>query len=1056
MSWSFVSLETQALNMMKIFLVVLIGGCSSFSNGNDQLMVECQLNDRNAEYAKLTFGDNVAIDPRAFHAFDVKGEKLKRLQISEKGCVYASKSEINSDSLILVVGSVNSNLYHRQATLGKLQSSPGQVMETLSVGDFERPQFSQEPKVFVQEFFSPVVNPSLNKKLLGFVTFTVDGKPGSRVIMPGDAISDTRISVADSKEGSYGVKYQFHDIFTPDYKRPIEGALNMVVDRTKPQITLDLPRTAGLSQVNPKEKIAPQVADSSDYQQYYCVESSEGNCEFVTFDGQYEAPEKGVVALRFKAVDKAGNTSDEVKARIKVFNQKAIDRAKALLVEAASAAKSGQGKSALGQLQASQNIYDTELKQEEEKSALRDSLLSGAVNSATSLNLLKGINGSKLCSPSLVALSDKTFVCMSRSGNELIAFDLDKKVEVGAEKIDFKVRSIFSSKASKRIMVIGRDGEYQAIDLATSMKKANPYGKLAEGAKPLNFDENSGSFVAYSEKDITVFSKDGGSAKAYSIPTKDLRFAHVLEDSSVVAAYAVAPEIRIFSKDSTELKTFDFPGGIDGVQFSPAKDFIVFWSTAGQMKRIDLKPMIAEVFAEKLEQPLSAVSISHDAKYLSVANNSILKRYGADGSPLGSSTGHEDAILDVTYSKDDEYVATASNDGTVRVWKGAGRDLHKVALPSTAGRPIKFLTNSFDITKPVLVLTDSGLIVEILLAPITIHQTSRMRDRIVGHVATSGGKIVQYLSRDGQIRSLDIASKVEKELVNVKAANDGFALNLCQGKDDSLVIGFDSGVVKSFSKGKVSYVISQGAGKTTQMICGDSIYLVTEERDVIAVDASNKVANLGNLPDLLKLYSFSDKYVMVSFDGNVQVGKNKDILKTFSGCDTALAPELNQSEGLLTCATENGFKAINLEKLTEEAVKTVGGMDRVYLHGGHALGFSSGRVVMIDKQPANIQLHDGQIKGLVSVGDKLISFGDDQKVKLWKFNGNELIPLGEAFHLQNFFESATVDPANGYVVFSTWTIRYSSRYFGVEANDNRLMLMPLSVPELIKRIGEKI
>jgi WD40 repeat protein len=1042
--------------MMKIFLVVLVGGCSSFSNGNDQLMVECQLNDRNAEYAKLTFGDSMAIDPRAFLAFDVKGEKLKRLQISEKGCVHAPKSEINSDSLILVVGSVNNSLYHRQATLAKLQSSPGQVMETLSLGDFERPQFNQEPKVFVQELFSPVVNPGLNKKLLGFFTFTIEGKAGTRVIMPGDAIANTQISVADTKEGSYSVKYQFHDIFTPDYKGPIERSLDMVIDRTRPQITLDLPRTAGLPQVNPNEKIAPQVTDSSDYQQYYCVESSEGNCEFLAFDGQYEAPEKGIVKLRFKAIDKAGNTSDEVKATIKVFNQKAIDRAKALLVEAASAAKAGQGKSALAQLQASQKIYDTELKQEDEKAALKDPLLSGAVNSATALNLLKDINASRLCSPSLVTMSDKAFACMSRSGNDLIAFDLDKKIEIGTEKIDFKVQSIFSGRSSNRIVVIGRDGEYQAIDISSSLKKANPYGQLAAGTKPLNFDENSGAFVVYSEKDIAVFGKDPGSAKTYSIPTKDLRFAHVLEDLSIVAVYAAAPEIRIFSKDSTELKKFEFPDGVDGAQFSLAKDFMVFWSTAGHMKRIDLKPMIAEVFSEKLEQPVSAVSISHDAKYLSVANNSILKRYGADGSPLGSSTGHEDAILDVTYSKDDEYVATASNDGTVRVWKGAGRDLNKVVLPSTAGRPIKFLTSSFDITKPLLVLTDSGLITEILLAPITIHQTSRVPDRIVGHVAAAGGSVIHYLSRNGLIRSLEAAGKAEKDLMNVKAGNDGLALNLCQGKGDSLLIGFDSGVLKSIRKGKVSYVVSQGTGKTTQMICGDSTYLVTEERDVIEVEASGKVLSLGNFPDLLKLYSYGDKHVMVSFDGSVQVGKGRDVLKTFSGCDTTLAPELNRREGLLSCPTGDGFKVISLDKLTEETVKSVNGMDRVYLHAGHTLGFSSGQVVMIDRQPVKVQLHDGQIKGLVSVGDKLITFGDDQKVKIWRLSGSELIPLGETFHMQNFFESATVDPGNGYVVFSTWTIRYSSRYFGVEANDNRLMLMPLNAPELIKRIGEKL
>lgn len=85
-------------------------------------------------------------------------------------------------------------------------------------------------------------------------------------------------------------------------------------------------------------------------------------------------------------------------------------------------------------------------------------------------------------------------------------------------------------------------------------------------------------------------------------------------------------------------------------------------------------------------------------------------------------------------------------------------------------------------------------------------------------------------------------------------------------------------------------------------------------------------------------------------------------------------------------------------------------------------------------------MHDGQIKALVSAGDRLISFGEDQKIKVWKVDGNNLKSLGESFHLQNFVEAVTVDPENKYLVFSNWTIRYSERYFGMEANDNRLQL----------------
>jgi WD40 repeat protein len=1044
------------LNITRAIVILMMGGCTGFSNSNDQLMIECQLNDRNIEYTKLTYGAGKAISQGAFSAFTISGNQLNRLKISEKGCVYGSSAELNSHSRLLVVGQVDTGLYLKNELFAALKDPATRELSQIDANTFSRPQFLAEPKAYVKDSFSPVINQDPARGLLGFMSIRIDGTDEEQLLPPGTPLSNSKLDVSGLKEGTHKVSYKFHDIFTPDYQTPVLGQTELVVDRTAPQLSIELPRSATFLEVNPKDKVSPVVADASEVQHYYCVESEKEACEYKPFDGQYEAPETGTTALRFKAVDQAGNSSEEIKLKLKVFNQRAISKAISLLVSAEASARTGKSDDSYAQLFAAQAIHDKELKQQSEKDALKGPLLQGAINTASNLNVLKDINPKKPCSTSNVILADRFFACLSRSGNELVAYDLDKKKEIGSEKIDFSVRTI-SAISSTRILVQGRDGEFQVFDLKSGLQKANPFGALGASVKPLNVDQNSGHFIVHSDKGVEAFGREPGSRRTWAIATKDLLKAYVIGDSSsLLAVYSTSPEIRIFSKEGGELGKIEFPGGIEDLEFSPSGDYAVAWSTTGQMKGISLKAQMAESFSFKVDQPLSSVAISHDGKYFSVANGSLLKRFRSDGSDLGTSTGHEDAIVGLTYSKDDEYVATASNDGTVRIWKGVGRELNRIKLPPEAGRPLRILTKSFEVSKPVLVFTDMGLIKEILLAPIAVHQTKRMADRIVGHVASDDGKAVHYLSRDGELRALDPISRIETKVMNVKADGDGQALGLCRREDGSLVIGFDSGSLKSLRAGKLQSIIKPRAGKTSQMICGESIFLVSEEKDIQSIDKNNKVKSLGASPSLFRLYSHGDKHVILTFDGEVQIKSDTSTLKTFSGCDTTQVPELNGTTGRFACATEGGIKLINVEKATEEVVKTQGQLDRAFEHEGRVLGFSSGRLLSIDGKAVDLSMHEGPIKVLVSAGDKLISFGEDLRIKLWKMEGTELKLLGESFHLQNFVELVTVVPGDRYLVFSTWTMRYSARYFGVEANDNRLQLLPLDSSELIKMVGARL
>jgi WD40 repeat protein len=65
------------------------------------------------------------------------------------------------------------------------------------------------------------------------------------------------------------------------------------------------------------------------------------------------------------------------------------------------------------------------------------------------------------------------------------------------------------------------------------------------------------------------------------------------------------------------------------------------------------------------------VAISHSGKYLATASEDRTVRVWdlATGKPVRSYEGHADYVMAVAFSADDRFLLSASKDRTVRAWK---------------------------------------------------------------------------------------------------------------------------------------------------------------------------------------------------------------------------------------------------------------------------------------------------------------------------------------------------------------------------------------------------
>ena len=157
--------------------------------------------------------------------------------------------------------------------------------------------------------------------------------------------------------------------------------------------------------------------------------------------------------------------------------------------------------------------------------------------------------------------------------------------------------------------------------------------------------------------------------KLADLDTQEIAYSATFSpDGSRIATASLAGRILIWDVASRrEISRFKSPGGQYQVQFSPKGDLLAASSARGTTQLWDVaKGTVVAVI--ETSGTLPQVVFNRHGDVLAAASENTAHLLRTDGSEVTTFVGHESSILAATFSPDGQLVATASIDGTARIW----------------------------------------------------------------------------------------------------------------------------------------------------------------------------------------------------------------------------------------------------------------------------------------------------------------------------------------------------------------------------------------------------
>lgn len=255
-------------------------------------------------------------------------------------------------------------------------------------------------------------------------------------------------------------------------------------------------------------------------------------------------------------------------------------------------------------------------------------------------NVVKfSLDGQKI----LITFSDGTVIVSDRQGNELTQFKAH----------DHQITDASFSPNGESLATNSDDGITRIWDL-----QSNPEAPKAECKDPQATDKTilGVSFSSTGEELATV-SVDGF-VRLWDRQCKLIKKVSASVDDKLTASYKAIQSVS-FSPDGKRLAV-----GLDN-------GTVIIW----KLEDIDIQDTSKKIKHTKIlahEGSVLNIKFSHDGKQLATntnnTNDTTVRLWDMQGNPLSQFFGHENSIWDIDFNADGTLLATASADGTVRLW----------------------------------------------------------------------------------------------------------------------------------------------------------------------------------------------------------------------------------------------------------------------------------------------------------------------------------------------------------------------------------------------------
>jgi WD40 repeat protein len=269
-------------------------------------------------------------------------------------------------------------------------------------------------------------------------------------------------------------------------------------------------------------------------------------------------------------------------------------------------------------------------------------------------------------------------LAFSPCGRFLATGGEDNAIKLWSIPDGIEIRTIAAHEGDVRALAFDPDGDVFA---SSSWDKSVKIWQTSDCATLASADKHAGpvNCLAFSADGKFLYSgSDDATVKIFTSPKGGLENT-LSPDIGDIKALAVSPK-GLLAVGGVELQFLETPSGkllkdndayiygIKSLAFSP--DGKLLAAATGMEKRLEIwdAENLVEAGSVKDSDWLNCVTFTHDGKKLITGGIAVKVWDPATGLCLKTYEGHTDEIYSVDVSPDDKYIASASNDKTVKIW----------------------------------------------------------------------------------------------------------------------------------------------------------------------------------------------------------------------------------------------------------------------------------------------------------------------------------------------------------------------------------------------------